>query len=370
MIYKCTNAYYFGYINKIGGIESHLYYIAKKYSNYDITVFYKNGDAAQINRLRKYVRCIQLKDTDKIICDKLFCCFNREVLKQCEAKEKILVLHGDYKDMVERNQLNYNNLPIDERIDRYLGVSQLVCDSWKDVTGIDATNVYEPVVLRKVKKTLMFISATRLTKEKGWDRMVKLANLLDAYDVNYLWFIYTDSKDKKPTKNMIFCEPRLDITDKLGGFDAFIQLSDNEGFCLSIVEALMRGLPVICTDLPVLNELNLDDSNSIKLDINFNNIPLDKILNVRKMNFNYSAPIDKWADELVPSVSSYEGNVMYKVQALDTYQRKKITDQDLGYIPNTGEIFFINSNRLEVLTGKNPYNESFVQVIKKVKDGE
>lgn len=369
MIYRCTNAYYFGYINKIGGIESHLYYISKKYSNYDITIFYRNGDATQLNRLKKYVRCVKINDSDKVICEKIFCCFNREILKQCEAKEKILVLHGDYKDMIERKQLDYHNIPKDDRITRYIGVSQLVCDAWEEVTGIKAKNVYEPIVLNKVKKPLMFISATRLTREKGWDRMVRLANLMDSADINYLWFIYTDSKDKTPTKNMIFCEPRLDITDKLGGFDAFIQLSDNEGFCLSIVEALLRGLPIICTDLPVLKELNLNETNSIKLDLDFDDIPVNKLVNVRNMHFNYEMPIERWADELIPSVSTYEGNCTFKVKATNAYKCRGIKDTQLGYIPQEGEIFFIQEERLQTLQGKNPFNEVFVEVIEKVKNG-
>ena len=105
MIYKCVNAYYFYYINTIGGIESHLYYIAKKYNNLDITIFYHEGDPQQLFRLKKLIRCIKITPNDKVICKKLFCCFNREILDQCEAEEKILVLHGDYKDMVERGQI-------------------------------------------------------------------------------------------------------------------------------------------------------------------------------------------------------------------------------------------------------------------------
>ena len=31
--------------------------------------------------------------------------------------------------MVKQNQLTIENLPMDKRIDKYLGVSQLVCDS-------------------------------------------------------------------------------------------------------------------------------------------------------------------------------------------------------------------------------------------------
>ena len=36
MKYKTANAYYFRSLNTIGGIESHLYYIAQKYNQYDL----------------------------------------------------------------------------------------------------------------------------------------------------------------------------------------------------------------------------------------------------------------------------------------------------------------------------------------------
>ena len=81
------------------------------------------------------------------------------------------------------------NLPVDERVDEYLGVSELVCTSWQKLTGIKAKNVYEPVILNKCERPLMLVSATRLTKEKGWSRMKALAEQLDRSGVNYLWFI-------------------------------------------------------------------------------------------------------------------------------------------------------------------------------------
>ena len=367
MIYKCANAYYFGYINKIGGIESHLYYIARKYGNYDITIFYRDGDNDQLTRLKKYVRCIQIKPNDHVICKKMFCCFNREILNQCEANEKILVLHGDYKDMVERGQLNRKFLPIDERIDRYIGVSQLVCDSWKEITGINAENVYQPIVLNKVDRPLMFVSATRLTIEKGWDRMVKLANELDKHKVNYTWLIFTDSTDKKPTKNMIFCKPRLDITDKLKSFDAFIQLSDNEGYCLSVVEALTRGVPIICTDLPVLHELGINEKNSITLDFKMDDIPIQNIKEIYKMHFKYEIPEDKWGDILVKKQSTYEGEKYYKVKALSAYRKFSVKDRDLNYIPREGEIFIITEERYKELTKMNRFHQPFVELVEIIK---
>lgn len=341
MIYTTSNAYYFAYLNKIGGIESHLYYIGKKYGHLDIIVFYRNADPVQLNRLKKHIRCIQLGQKDKIICNKIFCCFNRDVLNQCIAKEKYLVLHGDYKDMLERGQLLRSNLPIDERIDHYIGISQLVCDSWEEVTGIKARNVYEPVVLDKTDEPLLFVSATRLTKEKGWERMVRLANILDEEKVNYLWLIYSD-KDVKPTKNMIICDPRLDITDKLGCFDAFIQLSDNEGFCLSVVEALLRKVPIIGTDLPVFREIGLNESNSILLKHDMSDVSIDKIRNIRKLKVNYSAPKDLWGDILDKTMLL---NEKIRVRAMPDYKNKGIFDTQLGRVPEPGDEFTIDKGR-------------------------
>lgn len=362
MIYECANAYYFRHLNKIGGIESHLRYLAMKYAGkYEITVFYKTADKEQLYNLQKYVRTVQLGKNDRVKCTKLFCCFNREILDQCEAEKKYLVLHGDYKDMVARGQLMESSLPVDNRIDEYLGVSQLVCDSWEELTGIKAKNVFEPVVLDKNDKPLMFVSATRLTPEKGWWRMVKLAQILNECGVNYTWFIYTNSP-QPPVKNMVFLEPIYDVTDKVGGYDAFIQLSDNEGFCLSIVEALMRGVPVIATDLPVLRELKLDEKNSIILPFDMSYIPVDKIRKVNEMSFTYKQPRDKWDSVLDHTPVNADKTV--EVMALNGYVQLGLLDAELGRVPAYGDKWFVTKSRCEDLLAFGERNR--VQLIKRL----
>ena len=47
-----TNIFYFDRLNKIGGVETFFYEIAKKYCDNDITVFYSYGDLKQIQRLK------------------------------------------------------------------------------------------------------------------------------------------------------------------------------------------------------------------------------------------------------------------------------------------------------------------------------
>lgn len=344
MIYECANAYYFQHINAIGGIESHLYYIARKYGDYDLTVFYRTGDNKNVSKIRKYVRCIKINSSDRVICENLFCCFNREILDQVTAKKKYLVLHGDYKDMVKRKQLDRALLPIDSRIDKYLGVSQLVCDSWKEITGIEAENVYEPIVLNDCDKPLLFISATRLTREKGWERMKALAKELNKNGVNYLWFIFTNQKET-PEENMYFLPQRLDITDKLEIADGFIQLSDNEGFCLSVVEALMRKVPVIASDLPVFKELGINQENSIIIK-DINKIPVDEIKNIRNKKFTYKPPKDNWDKVLSKKKSTYKEEFV-RVKATIQFQLRSLIDSELGRIPKKGDVWEIHKDRLK-----------------------
>lgn len=347
MIYNTTNAYYFSHINSIGGIESHLYYVARKYEDKDITVFYKTGDNKQLQRLRQFVRCIQITPQDRVECTNLFCCFNREILNQCEAKNKYLVLHGDYKDMLERKQLSKANLPIDKRIDQYLGVSKLVCDSWKKATGIEAINVYEPVFLEDIQKPLVFCSATRLTREKGWERMKKLAKEMNKEGINYMWFVFTDSP-KEPETNMYFLPTRLDITDKLGAFDAFVQLSDNEGYCLSVIEALTRKVPVIATKLPVFEELGINQDNAILLNHDMSNIPMDEIRKIRSKKFTYKEPEDRWAEFLAPGIKTYTRKQI-KIRATGEFKKHRIRDTELKHIPEEGEEWYVDENRLAIL---------------------
>lgn len=339
MEYKCTNAYYLSNINTIGGIESHFLYLAKKYKNYDIAFICRSGNAKQIERLRKYARVIIIDNNDKIKCKILFCCFVHDILNQVEADKKYFVVHGDYKSMLENKQINV--VPDDERFDGYLGVSQLVCDTWFELTKKKTKLVYEPIVLDKVDKPLFLVSATRLSEEKGWERMKILSQLLDDNKVNYLWFVFSDTPKQTP-QNMIRLDPRLDIVNKLDGFDAYVQLSDNEGYCLSIVEALIKGLPVIATDLPVLKEIGLNEDNSIILPFDMKDVPIDKIKKIRSKKFKYTPIKDKW-DSVLDKTPRVKKSV--KVITTDGWIIHNVVDRITGKFYEKGTRLTLDEDR-------------------------
>lgn len=357
MIYETANAYYFRSILAIGGIESHLYYIAQKYGKYDITVFYKDANLRQIARLRRFVRCIELKPDDRVVCENLFCCFNREILDQCEAKTKYLVLHGDYLDMNRRGQIATENLPMDDRIDKYVGVSKHVCDAWEELTGIKAEYIGEPVVLPK-EKPLYLLSATRLSAEKGWGRMQILAKAMEQEGIDFEWFVYTNSPKRSPSPHIHFRDPMLGITGMMQMFDAYVQLSDNEGFCLSVVEALMQGLPCIVTDCPVFHEIGLDESNSVIIKHDMTDLPMDKIRNLKRLKkFKYRQPVDRWGEFLNHEESTYTPKIV-TVKATMNWVMLKLIDTEFNRIHTPDEVWTVTDERyhefldMEEITGK------------------
>lgn len=333
-----NNIFYFRYINAIGGIESFFYYLAKKYNAYDITVIYQTGDKKQIDRLSQYVRTIKYSG-QKIKCKRAFFNFNLDIIDNVEADEYIQIAHGDYKAMGITPNLH-------PKLNRFLGVSKQVCKTYEEITGHKTELVYNPIELEKPKKVLNLISATRLTSEKGKDRMIKLAKELDKARIPYLWTIFTDDRNAIDNPNIAYMRPRLDITNYIANADYLVQLSDNEGYCYSVAESLTVGTPVIVTDCPVFTELGVKNgTNGFILDFNMKNIPIDKIYN-SKLEFNYKPKKDNWDCLLIPSKSTWQEELksLVTVEIIKLYQ-----DLELGCEVGSGEILKVSRERADKL---------------------
>ena len=322
------NIFFFRHINQIGGIETYFYYLAKKYQDWDITIYYMTGDIKQIRRLQQYVRVKQYKKGEKIVCDKAFFNFNLDIIDNVEAKEYIQIAHGDYKAMGIKPSTHL-------KITKYLGVSKQVCDTFKEVTGYDTSLAYNPIEIDKPRKVLNLISATRLTKEKGKNRMIKLAEMLDKANIPYLWIIFTNDTDVINNPNIIYMKPRLDIINYIANADYLVQLSDNEGYCYSVVEALSVGTPVIVTDVPVLKEIGVvNGKNGWVIDFDLNNVPIDNIYN-KELKFEYTPKEDNWCDILEKGESTYkeEKEMKAKVKALFNFNdmednKRRVKDEE------------------------------------------
>jgi len=146
--------------------------------------------------------------------------------------------------------------------------------------------LYNPVEVDKPKRLLKLISATRLTSEKGWDRMVRLAEELENKDIPYIWLIFTDRPPEKVNENIIFMKPRYNISDYMIETDYGVQLSSSESYCLFVNECLKLNIPVIITDLEVYKELGITSKEAHILDLDMSNLDVEKIYNkIPKVNY-------------------------------------------------------------------------------------
>lgn len=331
------NIFYFKLLNKIGGIETFFYQLAKKYKDWDITIYYSYGDFEQVKRLAQYVRVRKYKG-EHIVCDKAFFAFNLDIIDNVEANEYIQIAHGDYKAMGIRP----NQSP---KINRYIGVSQLVCDTFSEITGHEVELSYNPFEKPKPRKILNLISATRLTSEKGKDRIIQLASQFESANIPYIWTIFTDDADAIENENIVYRSPRLDIIDYIANADYLVQLSDNEGYCYSVVEALSVGTPVIVTKCPVFEEIGVNKTNGFILDFDLKKVPLKAIYKGLKP-FTYDPPKDRWGEILAKGESTYadDMNKRVRIKAIKPYW-DILEERFVSY----GEVYEVSLHRGEYI---------------------
>ncbi|MBR4623346.1 MAG: hypothetical protein IKO45_04930 [Clostridia bacterium] len=320
-----TNIFTINHINKIGGVESWLYYIAKKYSDRDITIFYGVGDPDQIERLRKYVRVVKYDGEKKIKCKRAFFNYSMMGIDNIEAEEYIYVIHADYR-------LQNITPELHPKLNRFIAVSKTAQESFKAIFGVDVELMYNPLVVETPRKVLRLISATRLSSEKGYPRMVKLAEALKNADIPYTWDVYTYDDVKTELFNK--CKPRLDIMDIIADHDYLVQLSSSEASCYAIREALMLKVPCIATNIETFRENGVvNGKTGWLLPLDMHNIPVQEIYKGLPP-FEYKDFPDKYGALLGKNKSTYKRteNPSVKVKAIQTYR-----DIELNRILALGE---------------------------------
>lgn len=336
------NLFYFGHINSVGGVETFYYYLASKYGDNDITIVCHTGDEKQLARLSRYVRVIKHKEGMTYKCKRAFFNFNLNLIDQVEADEYFQILHGDYKNL--KLMPDYS-----DKIDRYLAVSKVACESFEELTGHKVELIYNPVIRSKPKRVLHLLSATRLTREKGEGRMRKLIRELDKQNIPYRWDIYTDSPQTIQSPNICYHEPRLDIIDFIADADYLVQLSDTEGYCYTVVESLMQGTPVIITPCPVFKEIGCNTKNSITVPFDMSKIPIKKIIGGLEP-FDYRPKRDKWNQYLIKGKSTWkeELDALVLVECTTPF----IDKEHSNTYRNIGDTWYVKPERADLLINK------------------
>ena len=199
--------------------------------------------------------------------------------------------------------------------------------------------------------------------------MIKLGELLNQHNVNYLWFIFTNDTQEIDNPNVVYVKPRLNVRDYLNKFKGNcygVQLSDCEGDCYFTRECEALGIPLLVTPIDSFKEQGLEDGkNCYYLPFDMNNIDIERIVNHIPSYQPYTRE-DNWLDELIDVKSNYEEvNMKTKLKCIKGY-----FDMQLNKNIALGEEFIVDRQRAEELLANVNNIVEFVEYIEEPKKVE
>lgn len=267
---------YCGNTQAIGGVETFIFNFCKVMrEHYDILVLYtEHMDGRQVIRLAQHVPV--MCNTGKIIhCDTLINIrLTDDVPGNVRYKKRIQMSHTC--QLAPSGKWHWT---IKKNYDELIFVSKAAADSFAD-QHLEYDVIPNLTEQEKPKKTLLLVSACRLTWEKGEERMYALADKLRSANIPFVWMVFSSQNLKKAIPGVVLCPPTLDVRGFFLKADYVVQLSDIESFCYTLAEALELGTPVLTTPISVLPEIGFrEGENGYTLPFDMKNIDVEKIYN-------------------------------------------------------------------------------------------
>lgn len=285
------------YYNEIGGVETFLLNFCKRFGDeYDMTLVCRDISLENAIMLSKYVNVI-IELTSPIECD--ICIITSvlvddEYFQQIQYKEIYQMIHSDWTAM--KKFWNWQFREHDPNT-KYIAVSEIARESF--IREYNRDSVVIPNILDTEKYDIKLVSFTRLTEEKGFERMKKLCDYFKKYKIKYVWDVFgTNPLGYVSYGNMVLHSPIREGQRVMGGYDYVVQLSDTESFCLTMYEALQNHVPVLVTPFPnaTLDIKNGKNGYILPFDMKLTEKDIKKIVNNIPKNAEYEQEgvVDKW----------------------------------------------------------------------------
>ena len=315
---------------QFGGVDTFDYNFCKKMRDkYNILFLYKEGNLDTIKRLQKLnIEVEKYNKNKRYVCDICLLAsawggYPENVIAR--TGRYIQMIHADYIRAKETGFV-YEKW---HKTTEYVAVGKHVTSVFKKLYPKEKVTTIHNILddRQETHHILKLISATRVSKEKGYDRMLKLAQALKEHNIKFRWIIFTDLKlyQQKPfdMEEIVYMNPSHDIFDYIVEADYGVQLSDTEGYCYFVNECLQYGTPVISTNYPSSYESIKDGVNGYLLDMELSNLNINKIVNNIPKNFIYKEKCSAkdWESFLNKRVSIPKAE--FKVIALEDYYDKR-----------------------------------------------
>ena len=314
---------YCGNTATIGGVETFIYNFCKEMCQYyDILVLYTDRmDGLQIIRLAEYVQ-VKRNDGKLIQCNTAINIRLTDVMPR-NVKYKELIQMSHTCQLAKSGKWHWT---IKKNYDKLVFVSQAAADSFAD-QKLDYQVIPNLTNPDKPRKSLLLVSACRLTWEKGEERVYQLAQAFRNKNIPFVWLVFSNQPLKRVIPGVVHCPSTLDVRAYFQKADYVVQLSDIESFCYTLAEALELGTPVLTTPLEVLPEIGFKDGkNGYVIPFDMKDIDVEKIYkcvpHFKALPCRNTELIEQWRKLLgntTPTHSYDPGDGFIEVVALQNY---------------------------------------------------
>lgn len=257
-------AVYISNYNLIGGVERFVENFCKRMSKYyDITFFYDwIEDQNMALEISDFVDVVKIDKSKKYQFDYFVnsTAWGFEPYNNILAKKIIQVVHADYRHVIATWNFKYNK---HKNTTHHVCVGEIVKEAFEIATPYKCDAVIYNLLDNSIKlekkpknKILNLVTLSRLSGEKGFKRMLELANQLDSKKIPYIWNVYGSTNHTfakqtvlsfKNCPNVIFKGITREPFKEINKADYLVQLSDTEGFAYSVYEAMQVKTPCIIT---------------------------------------------------------------------------------------------------------------------------
>lgn len=231
------------------------------------------------------------------------------VVDKVKAKKKIAWINCDYATTIYDKEFDYNYY---KKIDKIVSVSktikksiiELKPDYEKKIEVI--LDIVNPDLIEKMSNedsgfknnedNINILTVARISIfHKGYDLAVKAAKLLKDEGYNFKWYVIGDGPDKNRLINMINeagVKDRFILLGKkdnpysyMKTCDIYVQPSKKEGFGLTVIEAKILKVPIVCTNFNTSKELIDNEIDGLIVDINERDIymGIKRLINDNKL---------------------------------------------------------------------------------------
>lgn len=273
--YKRDTIFYFPEIHIIGGVESVIENLSRRY---EFSVLYEREDKERL----KYFNDLGIETIkyvgQPIECDTLLRVLDGDA--EIKVKKRKLFIHGMY----------YEKVDIPEH-DEIYACSKTAAEQFEKVTGLKVDVLYNPIELIETTKPLIIGVFSRLSSEKGKWRYKYLIDELKASKKPFLMLIFTDFPFEVDDKRVIMMNPVMNDTEWMKKCDYIANLSNTEAGSITMQKALKLGIPLITTKLPILEEFNITDKVAKILEFDMSNLDIEDLWNIPKVS--WKEPISK-----------------------------------------------------------------------------